>query len=525
MHYQAGSKHHHHSLVERMPAALSAEAAAEDTESRIAGSVVTLAQRIASAQVVYVIALMAIPLFLSQSLQRSNELLRDPDIWWHLANARNLLSHFHFVQVEPFSFTVAGERWINPEWLSELPFWFGYKLFQLRGIYLATWLGLSANLIVLYWRSVVQCGRRSVAFWITAFGFTLMTVNSGPRTIIFAYLAMQVELGILEAAERGNRKWIWLMPPLFCVWGNLHGSWLIGFGLLTLYLVCACFTLQRGRFKQIALVRSERQTLLTVLAASAIALFVNPYGWRLVYNPVDMMLHQNLNIASFLEWQPLNMGSPVGNCALVSIATMLCVNMVRGRRWKLYEFGFILFAWFAAFEHVRFTFLAAVVATPFLARDVNRILPASVSIRPAPIRNAILALTLLWAVFESVPSQAKLERQFANVYPQDLVARVQPDWRTFNSLELGGVMALSGRPNFIDTRVDTFEHHGVFSAYLDTVNVVAPFEKLDRYRIDHLLVRDGTPLVYLLQHTGVWRAIGREGTGRDTYLLLERIGK
>lgn len=508
-----------------MTAVLTPEVAPEFAPVRVVGRWIRLVQGIASAQAVYLLALLAIPLFLSQSLQSSSELLRDPDIWWHLANARNLLTHLQFVRAEPYSFTVAGQSWVNPEWLSELPFWLGYKLLQLKGIYLATWLGLSANLIVLYWRTTLQGGRRSIAFWVTAFGFTLMTVNSGPRTIIFAYLAMQAELAILEAAERENRQWLWCMPALFCVWINLHGSWLIGFGLLCLYIACGCFTLHRGRFEQHALCRSERRTVLTVLAASSVALFVNPYGWRLVYNPIDMMLHQKLNIANFLEWQPLNLGSPVGKCALISIVLMICINMVRGRNWKLNEVGFVLFAWFAAFEHIRFTFLAAVVTMPFLARDVNRLLPASDSSLRAPFRNGILAFTLLWAVWASMPAEMKLERQFASVYPQDLIAKLQPEWRTFNSLELGGVMALNRKSSFIDTRVDTFEHHGVFSAYLDTVNLISTFEILEKYRIDHLLVRDGTPLVYLLQHTPGWRTIGREGVGRDTYLLLERRGR
>ena len=502
-----------------MTATLNAESVAN---RRSASAFSNVLRRVTSAQVVYILALMAIPLILAQSLQRDGELLRDPDIWWHLANARSLLSQFRFVRAEPYSFTVAGQSWVNPEWLSELPFWFGYKLFQLKGVYVATWLGVSANLVVLYWRSTVQCGRQSIAFWVTAFGFTLMTVNSGPRTIIFAYLAMQAELAILEAVERGNRKWLWCMPALFCVWINLHGSWLIGLGLLVLYLTCGSFTIHKGRFEQTAMCRSERRTLLAVLTATLVALFATPYGWRLVYNPLDMMLHQNLNIASFVEWRPLNLGSLVGKCAVISIALMIAVNMLRGRAWKLHEFSFVLFAWFAAFQHMRFAFLAAVITTPLLARDISRILPRSAAMRPAAIRNAVLAGTLLWAVFASLPTEANLETRFAAMYPRKLVDRVQPDWRTFNSLELGGVMALSGKPDFIDTRVDTFEHHGVLSAYLDTVNLVSPLETLDKYRIDHLLVRDGTPLVYLVHRTGGWRIVAQEGSGQETYLLMER---
>ena len=66
------------------------------------------------------------------------------------------------------------------------------------------------------------------ALWAAAIAFVLMTVNSGPRMIEFAYLAMSAELAILEAADRGNKRLLWLLPPLFCLWINLHGTWLVG---------------------------------------------------------------------------------------------------------------------------------------------------------------------------------------------------------------------------------------------------------------------------------------------------------
>jgi len=68
--------------------------------------------------------LLVLPLLFSGMRDREH-VLGDPDIWWHLANARILCESHHFIYVEPYSFTVAHQRWVDPEWLSELPFWFG----------------------------------------------------------------------------------------------------------------------------------------------------------------------------------------------------------------------------------------------------------------------------------------------------------------------------------------------------------------------------------------------------------------
>ena len=33
---------------------------------------------------------------------------------------------------------------------------------------------------------------------------------------------------VLGAAERGRRRWLWMILPLFAAWANLHGGWLVG---------------------------------------------------------------------------------------------------------------------------------------------------------------------------------------------------------------------------------------------------------------------------------------------------------
>src|SRR5579863_88383 len=162
--------------------------------------------------------LMMVPLLLAPTLNLARTFLVDPDIWWHLADARFLLTTHHFIQTDPYSFTVVGQRWVNWEWLGELPYWFSYQAFNLRGIYLLTWLALTANVVFVYWRGFWSSRHAGAALFASGVGFILMTVNAGPRTIAFAYLAMSAEMAILESTERGKKHLLWLMPPLFAVW-------------------------------------------------------------------------------------------------------------------------------------------------------------------------------------------------------------------------------------------------------------------------------------------------------------------
>src|SRR5271163_3156449 len=127
---------------------------------------------------------------MANSAMIPSELTEDSDLWWHLADARILTTTHHFIRVEPYSFAVAGERWSNPEWLAEIPYWLGYSLLDLRGIHLVALMGLCGNLIFLYFRSCWKSRSNQAAFWTAVLAFFLMSINGGARTIVMAYLAM-----------------------------------------------------------------------------------------------------------------------------------------------------------------------------------------------------------------------------------------------------------------------------------------------------------------------------------------------
>jgi hypothetical protein len=466
--------------------------------------------------------LMALPVIFTLSLNPARELLDDPDIWWHLADARTLTTTHHFMQTVPNSFTVAGERWVNPEWLSELPYWYSYKALGFRGIYLVEWLVLCANMFFFYWRGYLKSGHSGAALYAGALGFLMVSVNAGPRTIAMAYLCMAAELAILEAAERGKTRLLWLLPPLFCLWVNLHGSWLIGLGLMVLYILCGSVQLSKGVFEQESFSPAERNRLITVLGVSVAALMINPYGWRLVWNPLDMMLNQKLNIANVMEWKPLDLSTFAGGAAAVAMCLMVVANALKGRKWRIYEMAFIFFAWYSALDHMRFLFMAAVIVTPFIAVDIRHGFDLEPDTKTIPAMNAVMVTAAACVIFFLFPSEATLQKKLKTFFPMESVAAIQPAWRTFNYDTVGGMLAFESKPSFIDSRFDVFEHHGELADYLRVMYTVQPLETLDKYHIDHVLLMTNMPAAYLLSHTPGWTVIKREKVGGGIFVTFAR---
>jgi hypothetical protein len=482
-----------------------------------------LFDRIFSRHIMNAAILMVLPMIFAATLNGNGNLLYDPDIWWHLANARILAEAHHFVRADPFTFTVLGQRWINWEWLPELIYWFGYRAFALRGIYLVAWLSICANVLFVYWRAWLASRHRGAAFWAACVAFVLMSVSAGPRCINIAYLAFSAEMAILESARRGHKRILWLLPPLFCLWVNLHGIWIIGLAVFCLYILCGALRAQFGIVVQEPLSTSDRNRQFAVLAASIAVLIANPDGWRLLVNPLDMMFNQKLNIGVVMEWQPLHLDTPLGISAVVAIGIIVLANCIRRREWTVFDLALVFFAFFAAFDHMRFTFLAAVLLTPMLAQDIERSFLAEPDTgKTIPAMNALIAACAVGFMVYMFPTESALEKKLAEAFPLHIIASIQPSWRTFNADHVGGRMDFESKPAYIDSRFEIFEHRGILAEYLNITSLHDSLELLEKERIDHILITQSAPLAYLLDRTPGWRIQSRESAGDDVYLLYAR---
>jgi hypothetical protein len=161
--------------------------------------------------------------------------LNDPDIWWHLRNAQFLVQQHHFPRQDLYSFTAAGQPWVNTEWLSEIPFYLAYQAFGPSGLKSLTFVLPSVMILLLLYLCFQESRNFKASIAICAFASFLAKVSYGPRTILFGYVLLVVLLIILQRFRRRENGPLWLVPLLFCLWANTHGSWAIG--LILFFLI------------------------------------------------------------------------------------------------------------------------------------------------------------------------------------------------------------------------------------------------------------------------------------------------
>jgi len=448
--------------------------------------------------------------------------ISDPDIWWHLHNADYLVRQHNLPRADMYSFTVPGHAWINHEWLAELPYYFAWCALGLGGINAVMFAVLALiflGLLYLCYRETGHYKASIVAGWFAVF---LGSVSFGPRTILFGYAYLVLLLIVLQRFRQTGRAPLWLIPPLFCLWVNTHGSWFIGLVVFSTMLGAGLFKGEWGFIATEPWTRSQRNHLLMSWSASLGALFVNPFGARLVFYPFDLAFRQKLNIEHVAEWVSVNFHDLRGKLVIILLIVLLVSALLRARRWALAELGLVLFALYSGLTYIRFLFLLAVVIAPVLAKTFEFV-PRYRREKDTPVINALIMVLMIAGVARYWPREAQLQALVADQYPAQAVSYLQahpPSGSVLNFYLWGGYLNWRD-PSlkvFLDSRVDIFEYSGVLQDYLDVLALKDPELLLDKYKIRYVLFPPGEPLTYALQHDPKWKVLYSDKIS----VLLER---
>ena len=447
--------------------------------------------------------------------------IAEPDIWWHMRNAAYLLQYHAFPGVDTYSFTAAGSPWLDHEWLSEIPFFLGFRAMGLQGILAVYFAVLVLIYAVVYYRSCRAGADCKDATLTTLMAIFLGVVSFGPRILLFGWLCMTGLLLVLDHFQR-TEEGLWLLPPLFALWINLHGSWVFGLAVLGLTIASGLVGSEWGLVVARRWSPGELKKLLLALAASLAALFVNPFGYKLVLYPFDLLFRQPSNMKYIEEWQSVDFSTGKGKLALIVILALLAGALFSRRRWRLDEVLLTAFALWVALSHVRMLFFSGLILAPILAPRLTLFPPYDREIDKPLLNTAIMAAVVGSLIF-FFPSTAQLQQKVDEEYPTaalEFMQRQHLNGRIFNQYGWGGYMEWNAselRP-FIDGRADIFVYNGTFDDYFKAVSIQTPFEVLDKYRIDYVLLGSKQPLGYLLQHSPAWRPIYTDKVA----VLLER---
>lgn len=194
------------------------------------------------------------------------------DIWWHLSAGELMLDRHSLPRVDPWSFSRAGQPWVNHEWFADLLFAVWEKCLGVESLMFWQLAVLAAAYLLLF-ELLRRCTQHSLAsFLATGAAALLGRPVFEIRPHLYTLLLLVVTLWICWL---GSRRTLLCLPVLFLLWSNLHSGVVLGLAWLAIGLWARAAREGRARWIETAV----------VFVASALATLAHPYGIEALLYP------------------------------------------------------------------------------------------------------------------------------------------------------------------------------------------------------------------------------------------------
>jgi hypothetical protein len=438
----------------------------------------------------------------------------DPDVWWHIKVGDTILSTHHFPTKDIYSFTASGAPWIAYEWLGELLLSSIARMSGLRGLLALDYFLTALILLALFALTSQRCGNSKAAFATCAGLLPLVYLSCSLRPQMLGYLFLILTLLILERFRRGQTWLLWLLPPLFLVWVNTHGSFVIGVVVLGIYLASGLKEFQWGGLVSKGWTPGERLRLEIAALLILVALTITPYGTEICVYPFSMAFAQPINVTNIQEWQAMTFGDLYGKLFLAYLFGFLLAQVTMRPTWRVEELALYFLGVAAACIHIRFVLVFVPFCAASLAVVIARWFPPYDPAKDKYALNAMLMTLVLAGTIAFFPSRAAVQKLMQQNWPVRAVAYLrqhpapQPMYNTYG---YGGylIWQMAGEYKvFIDGRGDIYERTGALSDYLaiGRLAIAAPF-LIKAYNLQSFLVDHDDTVVTLLAASPEWQKV------------------
>jgi hypothetical protein len=440
----------------------------------------------------------------------------DPDMWWHITTGQTILATHHWPTVDPYSFTVLGQPWIAFEWLGDVLIGAVARIGGVRGLDALLIVLGSAVMLALYVFATIRSGNSKAGFVAAAALFALANPSFSMRSQMLGYLFLVLTLIAFELFRQGKRWPIWFLPPLLLVWVNTHGSFIIGLGVILVYLVCGLKGFRLGSIEAKQWTAKERIRLEFVFLLCLAVLPITPYGTELAAFPFRVASAIPVSVGHILEWLPMPFNLPGGKIFLALVLGFFVVQMIFNLKWRLEELVLFLGGVVMACLHVRFILLFVPFCAPLLAVVFARWLPRYNRKIDKYVLNAALMAGVVAAMVHYFPSRTFLDKKVSENFPVDAVKYLRQHpipGPMFDDYGFGGYLIWSGQKVFIDGRSEVYERGGVLSNYLHIMQLKpGALTVLRNYGIQSCLLDRNAPLATVLTALPDWQRVYSDRT-------------
>ncbi len=443
--------------------------------------------------------------------------LASQDVAYHIRTGQLMLQSGALVDTDPFTFTVAGEPWLNQQWAASLVLGGAFDAVGWSGLLLlrAVLIGLTFSLVHAACRGVAA--NHLVSAVVTLGMFLVAMPNLALRSQTFGLLCFAAVVAIL-VYRRKHPLLLWLIPLLMIVWGNTHGSFFIGWAAIGIAVL-----------EDVA--SRSRLAIVTISVGilGVLATLVGPWGldmWRYV-----LELSTNPLIPQLVsEWQASTLRTPTGLFFYASVAVVAALLLLRGR-----SISWLQLAWLAGLVVVGMMAVRGVTWWAIGAAPVAASLASGLAFRgrrlgdpsldtPRGVGYTGLAAVLIvlvvlalpiWRPGDALYGAQGVIRDAPRGVTEALLADATPGDRLLAEQSWGSWLefAVPGVPLMVDSRIELFDQD-VWADYLHAINGRADWpEILDRRGVTLVATAASTQLRPFVAADPGWRLIYEDEEG------------
>lgn len=437
-----------------------------------------------------------------------------PDAAFHLVQGRIVLQR-GLPDRELLAFTSDDGTWVLQSWLVDA----AWALVEHVGGLPLLHTVLVATVTATYLAVGSAVWRRSPG-WASPVLLLLTLVAATSHLTLRPSLLSVVFLLLTWALARGwGRSW-WALP-LFALWANVHGAFLVGLGLIGAVLAGEALGPAVGAPRR----PDQARRAGIVLVAAAAGALINPYGAGLWSHLFELA---GAAPGLITEWAPPDLRTAPA-WSYLAILGLVVTGMARATHVRMADVAIVLFALAAALAAGRNTTASAVLTAVAGGPYVTDLLRHSRPATPPPsgeistqrwARPAIVALLAALAAALPLTLGRSIDQHVHPDVPIALVDRLPSGSKVFTNSVVGPYVSLLRWPDVLmafDGRVDAYpldRFERMREAWLGMPGWEAT---LDEIGATHVLVTPDDPLGDALDGAADWRVVGADQAGATLF--------
>ena len=375
---------------------------------------------------------------------------------------RWIVDHLSVPYVDYFSAYDAGKPWFEYSWIFSLVVYGVHGQFGLTGlVYVIVAMALAITC------AVHQLVRRAALPPVLEIAVAAAVLGSmkplmTPRPWLFTILFFAVELLILDAARRSaRRQYLWLLPPLFLIWANIHIQFVYGLAVLGFLLVesLSVRICHRAGFEFIESPWAPK-FLALVVAACLVAVLLTPYHFRIVL-PIFDLISQTGAFRNIAEFHPMFFRSP-GDWLVLLLTIVAAFTLGWRRKVLIFQSLLLLMSAALGFRARRDVWVVVITAASIIGstgRTVPNLHEMNLHAGYRLTCAFLVAIMLAWIAVHRQIVEPYLTGVVEQKFPAAAVRAIKAkhlNGPLFNHLDWGGFLIWHDIPVAIDGRTNLY---------------------------------------------------------------------